>query len=151
MTAAELRRRVGRERWDGAFTFCFVRNPWDLAVSQYWWQRSVARGKDLDFERFVLRTAAVRSVWPIFAGKHGIEVDFVGRYEHLERDLAHALRTVGLDVPFELPRAKGGLRESRGDGLWTPAASAHVRKVFAREIDAFGYEEPDWVRDAIGR
>lgn len=34
---AVLRAQIGPSMWDQYFTFCFVRNPWDWFVSQFFW------------------------------------------------------------------------------------------------------------------
>ena len=39
ITALELREVVGDEIWNSYFKFSFVRNPWDLIVSQYFFYK----------------------------------------------------------------------------------------------------------------
>lgn len=36
---AALRALLGPKIWEGYFVFCFVRNPWDWFVSQYFWNQ----------------------------------------------------------------------------------------------------------------
>lgn len=64
-------------------------------------------------------------------------VDFVGRFEHLERDFRAVLDRAGIDVP--LPHANR-TQHSHHREHFTVEARERVRKLWRRDVDAFGYE-----------
>jgi len=137
MPAWRVRDRVGRDVWDSYFKFCFERDPWDKLVSFYWW-RTRGMSDPPDFDNFV-RTTPGLSAWPLYTIDDEVAVDFVGRYEHLERDLAHALDRVGIEAPVELGRFKAGLRQ--GEPEFSPSLDIYVADLFRHEIDLFGYTD----------
>ena len=63
------------------------------------------------------------------------------RYEALEEDLAGFLRTIGLDVPVELPKAKSGWRTSYAPYREVVGAAlrARIESVAAEEMKLMGY------------
>jgi hypothetical protein len=71
-----------------------------------------------------------------------LAVDFVGRYETLQDDLSKAYKTAGLPGGVDLPRAKGEHRpDTQGyREYYTPAQRDLIARVFAPEIEMFGYE-----------
>ena len=141
MPAWRIRDRVGRSVWDGYYTFCFERDPWDKLVSFYWWRtRNLAERPD--FETWV-RTTPNLSAWPLYTVRNRVAVDFIGRYEDLERDLGTVLARIGLDVAVELPRDKSGYRRPADPGF-TPSLDDWVRHEFRNEIALLGYDRhPD--------
>jgi hypothetical protein len=140
LPAALIRARVGRKVWDRYFTFCFERDPWDKVVSWYFYatRNRVPRP---GFDEWVI-DAPLPSDWSRYTLGGRLGVDFVGRFENLDTDLARALDSVGItDVP-PLPRAKGQLRSAETEVSITPAVDARIRQVFANEIREFGYSRP---------
>jgi len=135
MPAWRVRERAGRDVWDSYFTFCFERDPWDKLVSFYWW-RTHHLDDPPDFDTFV-RTTPGLSAWDQYTIDGQIAVDFVGRYEHLEEDLALVLDRVGIDAPVQLERLKAGVR--REEPHFSPALDAYVADLFRHEIEQFGY------------
>jgi hypothetical protein len=144
MSASLVRDRIGVERWNDLYRFCFERNPWDKAISFYFW-----RTRRLDdpppFEAWATTPGNLVSEREMYTVDGALVVDFVGRYETLTTDLQSVLDHVGVETSIELPRAKS---EHRPVGERTPigtAADAVVCDVFAWEIDHFGYARPDGI------
>jgi hypothetical protein len=149
------------------WSFGFVRNPWARLVS--WWSMystffarvdighppALRKLKEFpavwlpaepyrhDFGRFVLEgtekvpkfgTPQLKSL-----SARGRRVDFVGRLEQFDQDLAVIRDRLGLPpldaAPHENRSRHSGYREYYDD-----RTRDQVAKVFARDIEAFGYE-----------
>ncbi|TQE98677.1 MAG: hypothetical protein FKY71_12560 [Spiribacter salinus] len=151
-TAEQLRAHVGQDAWERYLTFTVERNPWDKAVSRYWWMKyRHERRHGTAFEpisAFLSRVARERphwlTNWDHYASADRILVDRVLFYERLQEDLV-TLEAV-LDAPagsLELPRgrAKGGIRKDRRPYSEVLSKSDRdlIARVCHREIEAFGY------------
>lgn len=156
---------LGRTEWDRYYSFGFVRNPWARLVSWHrmvierpdarrndpWWFYVRAVGASFDDfvlrcvdevnenrDGFVYRRSAVRSQLDYFSDANGREVvNFIGRFERLERDFREVCRTLGL--PQEpLPRINvTGTTDYRT--FYNDRTRAAVAERFARDIARFGY------------
>lgn len=156
LPAVVVRELIGRRAWDGLFRFAFVRNPWDLVVSAYHFekhyvgQRHVASAepdraeavrRSPDFERFVriyplLEPADMTSM--IVDDNDRSMVDFVGRFENLESDFAAICERLGLRgtvLPHE--NRSQGRRAYRE--YYTAETRDVVARYFERDIKRFGY------------
>ena len=150
IAATNIRKRLGRRRWNSYYKFCFERNPWDKVVSAYFWR--IGNGHDEgDFRTFVMAGGEFPSDFDKYSidGK-SVGVDFVGRFERLEDDLRTVLTQLGLPTDVTLTREKGNYRPARPavDVSYDNAMNARVESVFAREITAFGYELPPALANA---
>ena len=152
--AADLREHLGRERWEAAFSFAFVRNPWDRLVS--WYEMAIARPSN-DFHRQVVETTdsfadfvtgctgglAAKTTFNQVdyidgPGGEGEIVDFVGRFESLERDFAAVGRRLGLPPEAGLGHENRTRHRPYRD-YYDDETRAIVAERFARDIDRFGY------------
>ena len=112
MSAQLARDRIGARRWDQFFKFCFERNPWDKVISAYFWETRQDETRP-PFDEWVVQPGNVKSDRRLYTIDGKLAVDFVGRYEDLERDLRAALERAGVTTSIELARAEGGRPQQR--------------------------------------
>ena len=137
----------------GLFTFAFVRNPWDKVVSHYHYRvktnQSGLRDRPLDFNTWV-RLAYIdkdssyydhpRIFMPqmdwITDRDGKILVDFIGRFEQLDRDFRAVCDHLGITA--ELPHEK---KSNRGpyQAYYDDETRAFVADWFDQDIDLFDY------------
>lgn len=151
-TAGELTGLLDEAIWHGYFKFAIERNPWDRAVSRYWWQRYrwEQRGKSgfpgmLEYFEYLERERPHwLSNWDHYAIGDRIAVDRVLFYEDLQASIEDVRNRLGIDEDISLPRqrAKGSHRPA-GQAYREVLGAAETRliaRVCAREIETFGYE-----------
>jgi hypothetical protein len=137
------RAKLGRRVWDSYFKFCFERNPWDKAVSRYWWSVQGMTNRPSLSEFVLAGHPRLKSDWPIYGFGDDLAVDAVGRYERLEEELRSILAGRGLKLDVALPRAKASQRKRDEAVRFSPQSAARIEELFHREVEAFGYECPE--------
>ncbi|MGA0707479.1 MAG: sulfotransferase family 2 domain-containing protein [Steroidobacteraceae bacterium] len=153
-TALQKREEMGRERFERAFKFAFVRNPWDKVLSHYHYRMRTNRtglaDAGLDFRKWVLKAYGERDPrWHddprmFMAQRLWLDddagrclVDFVGRFERLEQDFGEACRRMG--VQATLPHVKV-TRHAPYREAYDDETRALVARVFSADLEAFGFE-----------
>ncbi len=130
--------------YDGLFKFAFVRNPWERLVSWYQYVQKTPSHEDCrpgeafaDFARRFLQKPRRAQWWMIEDRGGGMGLDYVGRFENLNDDIAYLCQRIGI-APQALPhRNKMATKDYRtfyDDGL-----ALAVKHTWAREIETFGY------------
>jgi hypothetical protein len=124
--------------WKGYYTFAVERNPFDRHISAYYWGNQNGGPGVNDW----MPNSRVRSNWDQYATGGRIEVDFLGRYCHLQEDLDYFCERVGLPT-LVLPRAKGNFRTNREhySKVLNTKTRERIEKACRREIEAL-----DWCR-----
>ncbi len=144
-----------RELYNSLFKFAFVRNPWDLQVSSY---HHILRErphliKHIDnFEEFLewkldptrpyhyIIDTSITLQSDYVVDLHGeLIVDFIGRYERLEKDFKEACRQIGIEAPKLPHRRKAGDRRPYQE-YYNRRTRELVARRFRRDIEIFGYE-----------
>lgn len=124
--------------FDRAFTFSFVRNPWDRALSAYRFAKigkteSMGVHKPFqykipefdNFERFIKEWLVHQDLYKtdfIFRPQHifvcdsrgRLLVDFIGKTENIQFDLAHVSSKIGKNImPKKVNSTSGGITDYR--------------------------------------
>jgi chondroitin 4-sulfotransferase 11 len=152
-TALEKRAELGEATWLKKFTFAFVRNPWDKVVSQYHYRiraNLTNLGADpIEFNEWVKlaygnnesqyydRPKLFMPQLDWITDQNGmVIVNFVGRFEHIERDFD--LVCASLKVKAELPHLN---RSNRGPyrDYYNNESREIVGTWFKKDIEYFGY------------
>ncbi|HKL50548.1 MAG TPA: sulfotransferase family 2 domain-containing protein [Wenzhouxiangellaceae bacterium] len=136
------------EAWRSYFKFCFVRNPFDRAVSDYIWRTRKKENAVMTFREFLdqlsRRDFTSSTIprhfdnWPIYTIDNRIAVDFIGRFERLEEDLARVFEFLGLDRRI-LVHAKSMPRQKRYQDWYGDPERSLVERLFANELREFEY------------
>jgi hypothetical protein len=139
--ARTARRIVGEDVWRRYFKFTFERNPYDKAVSRYFWSTRKAAERPPLADYLAQEDPRQISNWWIYTIDGEIAVDFVGRTENLAADLREALGRAGVRAEPTLPRTKSRFRADRRhySQLLDARARGIVEALCARELAAFGY------------
>lgn len=142
MSAVEIREAIGDITWAKYFKFTIVRNPWDAVVSRYFFAyRNEPRLNFGDALRGDSRL--IQSCHDLYTIDATIVVDQCLRFERLRDDLNEVRLRLGLPQSLlPLPAAKTGFRTDPRHyrDFYTAEDREIVRRHFAREIEAFGYE-----------
>lgn len=154
---AERVRAFDPKAWRDYYKFCFVRNPWDYALSDFYWRSHMRGVSAISFVEYLKRVEDPErpdperlapphsSNWPIYSIDDKVSVDFVGRYETLEEDLRSVGKTLGLTLELQsVPRAKGRIRSHKKtmEEMYNGDAMALVSLIYRREISEFCYKPP---------
>lgn len=146
----ELLQLIPSDTLESAFKFCVVRNPWQRAVSSFY---SHARHENYtSFEEFCLHwfddssrshdeLAHRRTQYDYIQNLAGDPaMDFILRYESLDKDFAELRHRLGLPV-MSLPHTHKGSGTSREDYrlLYTSRAKRKISRLFECDIDYFKY------------
>jgi hypothetical protein len=141
MTAARIRALVGEKVWRSYFKFASERDPWDKAISLYYWRTRDEQPRPplLQFlEQVGARSLSNAHIYMI-DGRPA--VDRIITYERLSEQLDEIRLRLSLPEPLSLPRAKSTHRAERScySELLGPAERSIIDATCHREIELLGY------------
>ena len=153
-SAREVIARIGRDKWDKAYKFTLVRNPWDKVVSHYEYRRKRNKTdlatQDISFAEWVKKTygpekdpfyynnpkAFQPQVEWLKDDEGNISIDFVGKFESINEDFEQIKKAIGLDA--ELPHLNAS-RRADYRSYYDDETREIVAQWFREDIEAFNY------------
>jgi hypothetical protein len=156
--AATIRSCIQPQQWSSYFKVSLARNPWDRAVSFFYWEnrrdpemRPAKRfyhrlGVPFDEPKILrekFRQFLKSDRWSdndrFYFEADRLCVDFVIRYENLNDDFAEVCRRLELPTP-DLPRLKAGIREKHHySRYYDDETRALVAERHKNDIKILGY------------
>lgn len=158
-SAQQLRRRVGNAVWSQYFTFSIVRNPWDIAVSMYFYMKDIqphlervngAMARDrfktmmedsqhMEFGPWLEKNAHLLDLPQagfLADNKGNILVEHIGKVENITNDFEYICKKIG--VKSRLPHTN---RTQHGhyQNYYTDSSRAVIAERCAQDIAQFGY------------
>jgi hypothetical protein len=147
MRASEIRDELPSECWSTYFKFSIVRNPFDYAVSRYFFHNRGIWSKE-HFQTWLIENCEKLTInRKITHIDEKLAVNFMIRYEYLIEDTEklslHCSLAPELSAELKTLKAKGHLRpkEATTSEMFKnfPAGIAIVREFCAEEINNYGY------------
>jgi len=153
-TAREVIARIGKDKWNKAYKFTLVRNPWDKVVSHYEYRRKRNKtgmaSRDIEFAEWVRKTygqekdpfyynnpkAFQPQVEWLKDDEDKISVDFIGKFETINEDFNKIKNVIGIET--ELPHLNASKRASY-QSYYDDETREIVAEWFREDIEVFGY------------
>jgi hypothetical protein len=128
--------------FDSYYKFCFERNPYDKAISLYYYTNGDQKHESI--EAFI-RDGGLSVVrgYDQYTISTQVAVDSIFKFEEMDKALEQIAETVGLERPLRLPRfrAKSKSRKDKRpyQEVLTTTERRLIETVWAREIALLGY------------
>ena len=142
ISAWEVKNAVGEKVWNEYYKFCVVRNPYDRAISFYYF-RNNQLGINQSFDDFLdgeVHNLNHPKYTDWINGK--IMVDKVVRFERLNEDLAEVFNK--LNIPFDGLNIfkKNNIRKKNTSykDFLNEEQAAKIRKIYSKEFELFDYK-----------
>ncbi len=145
-SAEYIKKMVGGDVFGRYFKFCFERNPYDRAISLYYW-RTRAFTEKPDINQYVQQlTSKDLSNWVLYTINGNVVVDYVGQYHSLHADIAHLSEVLKVAIA-DLPRTKTNTRKNylHYSQVLNKRTRVHIENICSEEIEKFRYH---WI-DAV--
>ncbi len=131
--------------FESYYSFCFIRNPWDQALSQFFeLKKDQKRHKALDLDTFInggMLEEFATSCRSIYSYKGIILVKHIYQYEHLQETVKNIFHDLNLTGNPQLPKAKSTLRTDKRHyrEIFNTKQKEVIQHIFSQEVELGDY------------
>jgi hypothetical protein len=149
--AYEIKEKLGSSTFDSYYKFTFVRNPFDFLASLYFYNLTyiyahnhemIVNMSFLEFLRWYISEKPPIQLEYLTdqSNKHRI-VDYIGRFETLEKDIAIIQETLGLEVIRQVKHMNPSVKRKIKDykEYYDKEGIKLVSDYFQADLDLLGY------------
>lgn len=150
---------ITKEQWETYFKFTFVRNPWDRAISDYFWLQNDRSIKD-SFGNYLDKAGKFEGVLTekgetYYRGDHLTQqseffeetgtyaVDYMGRFENFESDIRHIVSKLNIRKDFDSHINAAKKKRKHYSRYYSDAMIQKVKQLYETDIERFGYHFED--------
>jgi len=144
---------MDEEKWNSYTKFCFIRNPYDRALSG-WNHFNTIFNMNINFINYIKKPNIINNISDIEYGhvfmsqKKQIEdinglcgVDIIGRFEHLEDDFRSILLKLGfIKIVHPIKKINVSNKSNSEDIILECDAIRKLNELFADDFEAFHYQ-----------
>lgn len=148
LQGADIRAAMPAGLYDAAYSFGFVRNPWDWTVSAFHYAQQTPANPEHEIAKSFKTLGEYVShrerVHPrqqssfLFNGDKQI-VTKIGKFENLQDDFADILSDLGIGIEGQLPKRNVSVRSQDWRSYYDDETYDRVTKLYARDIALLGY------------
>jgi len=158
LTSRQLIIKLGKERFEEAFTFSFVRNPWDRVISQHKYELKAVSSREsfkaTNFQDWLIKFYKNRkpeyfsNIKPVMFYTqsdwlknfdNSIDLNFIGKFENIESDFKKLCDMLG--VKRKLPHLNKSKRDENSyRKYYNTETKDIVTRFFEEDIENFQYE-----------
>ncbi len=146
-TALQYKTELGEASYKDHFSFTVTRNPWDKMVSQYFYNAFNWVPKGSSFKDYIKVFGEGKQITRfspyhlpyITDEKNKIIVDYIGRFEELEKTMRVVSKESG--IPYQpLPHKNKTKRNRDYTHYYDDETREIIARLFKEEIELFDYE-----------
>jgi len=145
-------------KWKEYFKFCFVRNPYDRAVSGWNYLMEVQK-LNIDFDKYLKMKNIVseNEYWHVFLSQYqtildengNIFVDYIGKFENIENDFQIILQKIGFNKIKHTPTFYNRRKNDNYKKYYTQEALDIINTIYENDFIYFNYIKYDKLEDFL--
>ena len=140
LIAKDIAQFAGAETWQNYYKFCFERNPYDKAVSLYYFHGRKFTEK-IDINEYIINAGDRKlSNWYMYTIDNQVAVDHIYRFENLASEMGSISQKFGLSI-VKFPHAKTSTntKKEHYSKLLNREARLRIEEACANEIEYMQY------------